>query len=50
MQQLIKIMEDSQDFICSSKLSRAREGISSKFRDSLGMRYQKGSPALSLLV
>ena len=42
---LIIIMEDAKTSFCSSKFSRARWRISSKFIANVGTRPQKGSPA-----
>jgi hypothetical protein len=46
MQELIIIMEDSQDFLCSSKFPWAHGRISLKFINNLGVPPQKGSSAL----
>ena len=39
-------MEDSKPLFFSLKIQWVRERVPSKFVDSLGMRPQKGSPAL----
>jgi hypothetical protein len=44
------MMKDSKTEFCCSKFPWAREGISPKIIENLGMRSQKGSPALPQAV